>query len=87
MIGLNSPQHGLLIVSVDRGGSADSAGLQAAQVIQRGFSRVLQGGDTILAIDGETLTTRDDLTLYLETHVQPGDPVTLAAACSRFARR
>ena len=73
----NGPQHGLLIVSLDRGGSADNAGLQAATITQRGFSRILQGGDTILAIDGQNLTTRDGLTLYLESNVQPGGAVTL----------
>jgi len=73
----SGPQRGLLVVELESGGSAQQAGLQATQVIRRGYNLYYQGGDTILAINGETLATRDDLTLYLEAHTLPGDSVTL----------
>ena len=38
------------------------------------------GGDIITAIDGQPITTRDDLNLYLENHTRPGDVVTLTVS-------
>ncbi len=73
----NGPQRGLLVVELESGGSAQQAGLQATQVIRRGYNLYYQGGDTLLAINGEPLTTRDELTLYLEAHTLPGDSATL----------
>ncbi len=71
------PQRGLLIVDLEPGGGAANAGLQAAQVYRQGFRYYYQGGDIILAIDSQPLSTRDDLTLYLEDHTRPGDTVTV----------
>ncbi len=73
----SGPQHGLLIVSLTPGGAAERAGLQAAQATRTRTRTVFQGGDIILAINGETLRSRDDLQLYLENHTRPGDTVTL----------
>ncbi len=71
------PQHGLLIVGLDPGGAAAQAGLEAAQVRQQGRRLVFVGGDIIVAVDGQPLATRDDLTLYLESNKRPGDPASL----------
>ncbi|MBN1679587.1 MAG: trypsin-like peptidase domain-containing protein [Anaerolineae bacterium] len=71
------PQHGLLIVDKQAGGPADQAGLQAAEVRQQGRRVVLIGGDIITAIDGIPVNTRDDMTLYLEQHIRPGDTITV----------
>ena len=73
----DGPQNGLLIVDMDPSGPAAQAGLEAAEIRQQGFRRVFVGGDIILAIDGQPLTTRDDLTLYLENNTTAGDTVTL----------
>jgi S1-C subfamily serine protease len=73
----SGPQNGLLIVDMDRSGPAAQAGLQAAQIQQGGFQTVLVGGDTITAINGTPVTTRDELLLYMENNVLPGDQVTI----------
>jgi serine protease Do len=57
--------------------SAARAGLQAAEVARTRGGYVFRGGDTILAVNGEPLHTRDDLTLYLENSTRPGDLITL----------
>jgi len=73
----SGPQNGLLIIDMQRGGPADDAGLQAAEIQRQMFNTVLIGGDVITAINGEPINTRDDLTLYLENNVSIGDTVTL----------
>ena len=75
--GQNTPQHGLLITAMDSGGPASQAGLQAAQAQRQGRRVVYVGGDIITAIDGKSVSTRDDLMLYLEKNTLPGDSVTL----------
>ncbi len=76
----DGPQRGLLIVALDPNGPAGQAGLQAAEVRRQGFRTVFVGGDIILAINGQEVHTRDDLTLYLEKHTLPGDTVTLTVS-------
>jgi S1-C subfamily serine protease len=73
----NGPQHGLLIVDIAANSPAAKAGLQAAQQQQQGFSTVFVGGDVITAINGQTMTTRDQFTLYLENQTKPGDTITV----------
>lgn len=73
----SGPQHGLLIVALDPRGAAAQAGLQAAEVTRTIRGYVYRGGDILLSINGEPITTRDELTLYLENHTAPGDTVTL----------
>jgi len=76
----DGPQRGLLIVALDPNGPAGQAGLQAAETRRQGFRTVFVGGDIILAINGEPVHTRDDLTLYLEKYTLPGDTVTLTVS-------
>jgi S1-C subfamily serine protease len=76
----DGPQRGLLIVALDPNGPAGQAGLQAAEVRRQGFRTVFVGGDIILAINGQEVHTRDDLTLYLEKYTLPGDTVTLTVS-------
>ena len=73
-------QRGLLIVALDPNGPAGQAGLQAAETRRQGFRTVFVGGDIILAINGQEVHTRDDLTLYLEKYTLPGDTVTLTVS-------
>lgn len=78
----SGPQRGLLIVDLTPGGGAANAGLQRAQAQRQGRSIVYVGGDIITAINGQTLTTRDDLTLYLESNTRPGDTVLVTVVRS-----
>ncbi|MBN1287737.1 MAG: trypsin-like peptidase domain-containing protein [Anaerolineae bacterium] len=71
------PQNGLLIVGLVENGAAVRAGLQAAQAKQDMRGTVWVGGDIITAIDGQSMHTRDDLTLYLEGNRRPGDTITV----------
>jgi S1-C subfamily serine protease len=71
------PQQGLLIVDMDPNGPAAQAGLVPAEVRQRGFGYLFVGGDIITAINDQPMTTRDDMTLYLENNAQPGATVTV----------
>jgi S1-C subfamily serine protease len=68
---------GLLIVDMDSGGPADKAGLQAAQISTRRGRYVFSGGDIIVAINGQPVTTRNDMLVYIDSNFRPGDPITL----------
>jgi S1-C subfamily serine protease len=59
-------------------GSAAKAGLQAASVQRTRTGYLYQGGDIIVAINGQDIRTRDELTLYLEDHTRPGDTAVLS---------
>jgi S1-C subfamily serine protease len=73
----SGPQNGLLIVDIDSNGAAAQAGLKAAQV-QRDWRRtVFVGGDIITAINGQPMTTRDELALFMENNTHPGDTITV----------
>jgi len=73
----NGTQHGLLLTDMDPNGPAALAGLRPAEVQQQMRRVIYLGGDIITAINGQPITTRDDLTLYLETYTLPGDRITL----------
>ena len=62
LVGSPSSGDGAEIGSVKSGTPADTAGLQA--------------GDVVTAIDGDAVTSADDLTAKISAH-QPGDKVTL----------
>ena len=69
------PDHGLLIVEVVPGGPADEAGLQAAEALRQGRQIVFNGGDVIVAVDDQTIKSRDELTIFLEGNKKVGDTV------------
>ncbi|MBI5668012.1 MAG: trypsin-like peptidase domain-containing protein [Chloroflexi bacterium] len=71
------PQQGLLIVKTDADGPASNAGLQAAEVGIRRGRYVVAGGDIIVAINGQPMTSRNAMLLYLDENFRPGDTVTL----------
>ena len=66
--------EGVMFYRVDPGGPADEAGLRPLRRDRRG--RLLLG-DTIVAIDGEKISSRSDLTLLLERK-RAGQAVELA---------
>jgi S1-C subfamily serine protease len=68
---------GLLIVDMESGGPADKAGLRAAQISTRRGRYVFSGGDIIVAVDGQPVTTRSDMLVYIDSSFRPGDQATL----------
>lgn len=73
----SGPAHGLLIVDITPGGPAARAGLQAAEARREGRQILFSGGDIVIAIDGQPLKSRDELTIYLENQKRVGDSVEL----------
>lgn len=73
----SGPDHGLLIVDIVRGSPAASAGLQSAQASRQGRQVIFNGGDIVVAVDGNQIKSRDELTLYLENQMRVGDTVSL----------
>ena len=77
--GIAAPREGgLMIRAVARGGPADQAGLRGAARLGRlGNLRIRYGGDYLLAVDGDPVTTERELTLRLETNHRVGDEVSV----------
>jgi S1-C subfamily serine protease len=68
-------QHGILVVRVYRGSSADSAGIRGYDKIARLYNeRIYLGGDIITEIDGHPVGSLDELRLLMESK-RPGDTV------------
>jgi S1-C subfamily serine protease len=72
---LNLPvDRGALLQTVVPGGPADDAGLRGGRTDTS--SGVAAGGDVVVAIDGETVRTPDDLASAIAAH-SPGDEVEI----------
>ncbi len=72
---LKLPSGGILIAEVVKGGPAERAGIRGARrIVTIGNLQVAIGGDLIIAIDGRTIKTMDDLTEVIESK-SPGDTV------------
>jgi S1-C subfamily serine protease len=68
-------ESGILVAVVDRGSSADGAGIQGYTKIVRWYNqRIYIGGDILTEIDGKPVTSREELRLALESK-RPGDTV------------
>jgi S1-C subfamily serine protease len=78
-VGLDANMQGILVVSVTANSPADKAGLQAStqQRSRNGQTTIVTAGDVITAIDGQAVTTFDDLTSYLFNNTQVGQVVQL----------
>jgi len=74
--------RGVLVGEVMRGGPADRAGLQGAdrRVTTRypGVCPSVAGGDVVTAINGQPVTSFDDVLIFMDRYTSPGDTVTLA---------
>ncbi len=75
--GMDVPvDEGLIVVEVGAGSPAAQAGIRGPdQVVRLGNVRVPTGMDIITAVDGQVVTSFQDLTVYLETETQVGDTV------------
>jgi S1-C subfamily serine protease len=75
-IGL-AADYGILIERVLPGGAAERAGLRGGnQLAYKGNTQVMLGGDLIVGLDGQEITTPQDLSKALNAH-HAGDTVVL----------
>jgi 2-alkenal reductase len=74
-LGLNT-YIGAYVTNVTPGGPADNAGIRGGAQ-PTAIELLLAGGDIITAIDGQPVSTFDDLLSYLTTNKSPGDTVVL----------
>jgi S1-C subfamily serine protease len=75
-LGLQPTQKGLLVQQVTAG--AQQAGIQAGtRRVNLGNEAILVGGDIIVGIDGQPVTTGGDLRGWIENMKRPGDSVTV----------
>ncbi len=77
--GVNLPvDQGLMVASVVSGSPAAKAGLKGAdQVATVMNTEIPVGGDIIVAINGQKITSFQDLSAYLESEAKVGEHVTL----------
>jgi S1-C subfamily serine protease len=75
--------YGILIERVLPGGAADHAGLKGGtQRAYQGNTPVMLGGDLIIAMDGQDITSPQDLSAAMNTH-RAGDTVTITVFRAR----
>jgi S1-C subfamily serine protease len=73
-----SVEQGLLIVELFQGSPLEVQGVQGAQQeIIVGNQRLYIGGDIITAVDGQAITSLENLEILLETQYQVGDTITI----------
>ena len=72
---------GVLVLDTVAGGPAEKASIRGgSRVVSIGSYRMPVDGDIIVSIDGQQLTSSQDLTVYLETETTVGDVVRLTIA-------
>jgi S1-C subfamily serine protease len=70
-------ERGLLVEQVERGSSADRAGIQGGRRrVFYGNIPLIIGGDVIISLAGEPVTSTDDIRNILEAR-RPGQEVTI----------
>jgi serine protease Do len=75
---LSPDQRGALIINVTPGGPADKAGLQGSDSTTTIDGQdVPIGGDVIVAVDGQPITSFNDVVAYLARNTEVGQTVTL----------
>jgi 2-alkenal reductase len=69
---------GAYLVEVTPGGPAEQAGIRGADKQQLVNGRAVEvGGDVVIAIDGKSIDTFNDLLVYIALETRPGQAVTL----------
>jgi S1-C subfamily serine protease len=79
-LGLNA-DSGVYVTLVSAGSPADASGLVGAFSSENqaaGSTDVPPGGDVILSVDGEPVSSIEELAGYLDQNKQPGDSVELS---------
>lgn len=75
---LPTDTRGALIIEVTAGSPADTAGLKGGnKSVDLNGTQVQIGGDVITAINGQAITSMDDLVSYLATKADVGQQITL----------
>ena len=78
---LDPALRGVLVGQAISGGPADRAGLQGAtNRVRTEYPTICSGevgGDLITAIDGQSITSFDDMLIYMARYTSPGDTVQL----------
>jgi S1-C subfamily serine protease len=76
-LGLPANQTGLLVEQVTAG--AQAAGIQAGtRRVTIGNQAIMTGGDIIVAIDGQPVTTSGELRGWIENFKHPGDTAVVS---------
>jgi 2-alkenal reductase len=71
-------ERGAYLWFIEPDGPADLAGLQGSdQTIDVNGRQVDIGGDVVVAVDGQTVNTFDDLLIYIALKAGPGQDITL----------
>lgn len=77
-MGLKSDQRGALVAAVTPGGPAAKAGILGSTKAATVDGQQMQvGGDVIIAVDGQTVKSFDDLVAYLARSTQVSQTITL----------
>lgn len=75
-LGLPNDTQGVVVGDVVAGGPASRTDLRPIRTLEQGSDLVVQSADILIAIDGQPLTSFEDLIGYLARNTQPGDSVT-----------
>ncbi len=76
-MGLDDNQDGVLVIDVEAGSPADEAGLKGStSATEIEGQQVMLGGDVIVAVNGESIGSMEDLLAQLK-QAEPGQTVTL----------
>ncbi len=76
--GIRVPERGLLVIEAVADAPAARAGIRGGnQILIVGNRRVPVGGDVIVALNGQAVSSLRELTVYLETQTQVGDTITV----------
>lgn len=77
--GMDLPvERGAYVAEVAAGGPADKAGLRGAtREVTVGGRRAIVGGDVIIAVNGEPVTSFEDILIYMALNTNPGQQITL----------
>jgi S1-C subfamily serine protease len=72
-----SAENGVLIQQTVPGGAADRAGLHGGnQIAEYGYYKIYLGGDLIVAMDGQDVTSSQDISDIMNRH-QVGDTINV----------